>query len=93
MKKAKVALACKLAVILHRMLVDGTPFAADKAAMVKAEQAKGVFEFGKRKTPSARSEVPSPGRWIRQAEKCSVASKDDHAFLDRPTCPSPYPIR
>ena len=31
--KAKVALTRKLAVILHRMLVDGTPFAADKAAM------------------------------------------------------------
>jgi transposase len=34
-KKAKVALARKLAVILHRMLVSGTPFAADKAAMAK----------------------------------------------------------
>ena len=33
--KAKVALARKLAVILHRMLVDGTPFAADKAAMLR----------------------------------------------------------
>jgi len=35
MKKAKVALARKLAVIVHRMLVDGTPFTADKAAMVR----------------------------------------------------------
>ena len=34
-KKAKVALARKLAVILHRMLVSGTPFVADKAAMAK----------------------------------------------------------
>ncbi|MDQ2764836.1 MAG: IS110 family transposase [Pseudomonadota bacterium] len=32
MRKAKVALARKLAVILHRMLVDGTPFDATKAA-------------------------------------------------------------
>jgi transposase len=32
MKKAKVALARKLAVVLHRMLVDGTMFVADKAA-------------------------------------------------------------
>jgi transposase len=32
MRKAKVALARKLAVILHRMLVDGTPFDAAKAA-------------------------------------------------------------
>ena len=29
--KAKVALARKLAVILHRMLADGTPFAAQPA--------------------------------------------------------------
>jgi transposase len=32
MRKAKVALARKLAVVLHRMLVDGTPFMADRAA-------------------------------------------------------------
>jgi transposase len=32
MRKAKVALARKLAVILHRMLVDATPFDAAKAA-------------------------------------------------------------
>jgi transposase len=32
MRKAKVALARKLAVVLHRMLVDGTPFAMEKAA-------------------------------------------------------------
>ncbi len=31
MKKAKVALARKLAVILHRMLADGTSFGAAKA--------------------------------------------------------------
>jgi transposase len=32
LRKAKVALARKLAVILHRMLADGTPFAAERAA-------------------------------------------------------------
>jgi hypothetical protein len=32
MQKAKVALARKLAVILHRMLADGTSFDAAKAA-------------------------------------------------------------
>src|ERR1700676_1768330 len=32
MRKAKVALARKLAVVLHRMMVDGTNFLADKAA-------------------------------------------------------------
>jgi transposase len=34
MRKAKVALARKLAVVLHRMLVDGTEFMAGKAAAV-----------------------------------------------------------
>ena len=34
MRKAKVALARKLAVIPYRMLVDGTPFDAAKAAAV-----------------------------------------------------------
>jgi transposase len=32
MRKAKVALARKLAVVMHRMLADGTPFAAERAA-------------------------------------------------------------
>jgi transposase len=32
MSKAKVALARKLAVVLHSMLVDGTPFSAERAA-------------------------------------------------------------
>ena len=32
MRKAKVALARKLAVVLHRMLADGSPFAAECAA-------------------------------------------------------------
>ena len=32
MRKAKVALARKLVVVLHRMLADGTEFVADKAA-------------------------------------------------------------
>ena len=36
MRKAKVALARKLAVVLHRMLADGTTFRADKAAAIAA---------------------------------------------------------
>jgi transposase len=36
MRKAKVALARKLAVVLHRMLADGTEFVAEKAATVAA---------------------------------------------------------
>ena len=33
MRKAKVALARKLAMVLHRMRADGTSFLADKAAV------------------------------------------------------------
>jgi transposase len=36
MRKAKVALARKLAVVLHRMLADRTNFLADKAAVAAA---------------------------------------------------------
>ena len=36
MRKAKVALARKLAVVLHRMLAGGTPFAAERAAAAAA---------------------------------------------------------
>jgi transposase len=36
MRKAKVALARKLAVVLHRMLADATPFAAERAAAAVA---------------------------------------------------------
>lgn len=36
MRKAKVALARKLAVVLHRMLTDDTEFVADKAAIAAA---------------------------------------------------------
>ena len=36
MRKAKVALARKLAVVLHRMLADGTEFLGDKAAAAVA---------------------------------------------------------
>jgi transposase len=36
MRKAKVALARKLAVVLHRMLADSTEFLADKAAAAVA---------------------------------------------------------
>ena len=36
MRKAKVALARKLAVVMHRMWVDGTSFRRGKAAMTVA---------------------------------------------------------
>jgi transposase len=36
MRKAQVALARRLAVVLHRMLADGTEFCAEKAAALTA---------------------------------------------------------
>ena len=36
LRKAKVALARKLAVVMHRMLADGTPFVAERAAAAAA---------------------------------------------------------
>ena len=38
MRKAKVALARKLAVVLHRMLADGTNFVADKILQITGHQ-------------------------------------------------------
>ena len=64
MCKAKVALARKLAVVLHRMLVDGTPFVAERAAAAAWDKG-GEIESSGGEAPTARSEVPSPGRWIR----------------------------
>ena len=67
MKKAKVALARKLAVILHRMWIDGTAFDARKAAFTvwrrrKEEKRKS---FGRGEHQPSRSVRPSPGRWTR----------------------------
>jgi transposase len=36
LRQSQVALARKLAVVLHRMLADGTNFLADKAAVATA---------------------------------------------------------
>ena len=60
MKKAKVALARKLAVIMHRMLVDAMPFNA--AADGLTGGGLDGFRAGHGTRPS-RSNVPSPGQW------------------------------
>ena len=55
MKKAKVALARKLAVILHRMWVDGTAFDARQAASTVAGGGVGEEkhkDFGRVETPA-----------------------------------------
>ena len=58
MKKAKVALARKLAVILHRMLVSATPFNAAAAA---ADNGRSATVFGWVTTPGLL-EAKSPRR-------------------------------
>ena len=65
MRKAKVARARKLAVVLHRMLANGTSFLFDKTATAVARSAKEK-ETQVRAVQIGRSEqVPSPGRWTR----------------------------
>ena len=44
MQKAKVALGRKLAVILHRMLADGTPFGGGGLRPVLTATARGAFQ-------------------------------------------------
>jgi transposase len=63
MKRAKVALARKLATVLHRMWVDGTDFHFGKEARrPPPHNCKQVSGQGSGALPS---EVPSPGRGIR----------------------------
>ena len=67
-RKAKVALARKLAVVLHRMLMDGTPFAAE--AVGRATMAGCGLRGGNTATTAAighqpLERSPSPGRWNR----------------------------
>ena len=87
MRKAKVALARKLAVILHRMLVSATPF---NAAVQRPNRDKhNSFRVGHDTRPS-RSEVPSPGRWIR-SDRCPSSRHYDHASVDWSACPLQTP--
>ena len=66
MKKAKVALARKLAVIMHRMLVDGTLF---KSAAVAAERRAPAGFPRPPSTPAFPKRCPLPGRGSRQTAR------------------------
>jgi transposase len=93
MKKAKVALARKLAVVLHRMLADGTTFmastAAHAAAVAGSDQQEAEQGSGGLGTRLSRSDVPSPGRWIRSGRFCGSSVLHDCASLDWSTGPHP----
>jgi transposase len=90
MRKAKVALARKLAVVLHRMLADGTRFIAEKAAAVAAW--KEILRV------RAAIDTSSPGggpvaRTMDQArpQHPQRHPKDDRASLDWPADPHQTP--
>ena len=58
MKKAKVALARKLAVVMHRMWVDGTSFRWGEASMTRRLRRPKT-------SPASANQVPSRGRMDR----------------------------
>src|SRR5215211_4504664 len=97
MRKAKVALARKLAVVLHRMLADGTTFMASQGAGARAAAVAGPDQqeaeqgSGRLGTKPSRSAVPSPGRWIRSGGKPRSSVRHDCASIDWPTGPHPTP--
>ena len=95
MRKAKVALARKLAVVLHRMLADGTTFMASTAGPIgecgRLGSTGGRTGFGRARHQLSRSEVPSPGRWIRSGRKPRSSVLYDCASLDWSTGPHPTP--
>ena len=91
MSKAKVALARKLAVIMHRMLADAT--AVQSGGQGRSNLSRRINQvFGRATTPglpeakSLRRDDGSGQAAIRE-----VASTSDHASVDWPTCSSHAP--
>src|SRR5213080_930637 len=89
-KRAKVALARKIAVILHRMWVDGTTYRWATAEPIAAQASSRRNTRCKwAPTQALLPEVPSPGRWMRRSRYApSGRHPTDHAKLDRLTAPS-----
>jgi transposase len=89
LRKAKVAVARKLAVILHRMWVDGTEFKwSSKRLPCKKQHSK----LSNSRRPPAGSKVP-PGRWrwcdrpwLCDAQKASALHTLIHQRHPAPSC-------
>src|SRR5262249_11829714 len=64
-KRAKVALARKIAVILHRMWVDGSTTGGLRRSRLRRRCDQGETRDAGRLNASLLPEVPSPGRWMR----------------------------
>src|SRR4051812_5293660 len=100
MRKAKVALARKLAVVLHRMLADGTTFMASNLHGQQGSPISGCGRLGSTGgnegsgglgTSPVRKQVPSPGRWIRSGRICgSSGSPTARPEIGRPVLIRPY---
>ena len=68
MRKAKVALARKLAVVLHRMLADDTEFLCQQSSNCRGIAKGDIIGSGEDDT-TRPEQAPSPGRWIRPDRK------------------------
>ena len=67
MKRAKVALARKLATVLHRMWVDGTELPLGQGGRRRSMIGYEGGSFGAGPTAFCSPEVPSPGRGAGEA--------------------------
>jgi hypothetical protein len=83
MKKAKVALARKLAVVLHRMLADGSKFMAGKANARRSRRGlrEGDRILGQETTPAFPKRSPVAGT-MDQVRPQDGQWHCDHAYLD-----------
>ena len=84
MRKAKVALARKLAVIMHRMLADQTPFNPAAKAATAALTTGANKGFGRATTPGL-PEAKSLAGTMDQVRPPSGMWHHDHASVDWPT--------
>ena len=79
MRKAKVALARKLAVVLHRMLADGTTFVAESQQAGRSEEEKSSVRATR--TPAARSRSRRRDDGSGQAAKRSARPQGQARIL------------
>ena len=78
MRKAKVALARKLAVVLHRMLADGTPFDG------RARRRSGLRQGGSDEGSGGRRHQPPGARSRRRDDGSGQAATGKAAPRGRP---------
>ena len=82
MSKAKVALARKLAVVLHRMLADGATFNPSRQGghAAAASNRRSSQVFGRATTPAFPKRGPVAGTMDQVRPQSGLSAFDDHAF-------------